>query len=450
MKKTIKSKLVVSVALVISIAMIVGLTIIYFIIDNREEEYIKKDIKSISEFATNYIYSSKVVGNNSNIYNTVNTISELFNIYTFITIKNDSAVNGKMHISKDIEDLKAENDKSISKLKLYGKDKLWIGTLYQPIYIDGEYYGDLILQKDYSDIHKLNQGILIGIGVIFLIMMAGLIIVVYLIIRNTTKPLEDLTLAMKCFGKGEKLKALEIKTEDEIGDLTKEFNNMKDSIFKLQETSKEFFGNATHELKTPLTVIKGYTQILQQEKFENEDIIFMLKNIDNESSKMTYLIQKLLTLSKDKVVLNTQKENIELKDIIEELLNLFKIIIEENQYKINLNMEDISINAIKEDIVILFSNLIDNAFKYSAGKEINIELIKNKLVISNKIGYIKEDVKEKLLEPFIKGNTNKHKNSTGLGLYICKKTCENNGFQLNYEIKEETILFEVDFNKMIL
>ena len=446
MKKTIKSKLVVSVALVISIAMIIGLSIIYFIIDNREEEYIKKDIKLISKFSTNYIYSSKVVGDNSNIYKTVNTISELFNIYTFISGKDENAFNGKIHISKDIEDLKVENDKSISKLKLYGKDKLWVGTLYQPIYIDGEYYGDLILQKDYSDIHKLNQGILIGIGIVFGIMTVILIIIVYLIIRNTTKPLEELIMAMKYFGKGEKVKALEIKTKDEIGDLTMEFNNMKDSIFKLQDTSKEFFGNATHELKTPLTVIKGYTQILQQEKFENEDISFMLNNIDNEANKMTYLIQKLLILSKDKVVLNTQKENIKLKDIIEEILNLFKIVIEENEYKINLNIEDIDINSIKEDIVILVSNLIDNAFKYSNGKEINIELTKNKLVISNKIGYIKEDVKDKLLEPFIKGNTNKHKNSTGLGLYICKKTCENNGFELTYEIEEDTILFKVDFN----
>jgi signal transduction histidine kinase len=111
-----------------------------------------------------------------------------------------------------------------------------------------------------------------------------------------------------------------------------------------------------------------------------------------------------------------------------------------------LHIEDIGINAIKEDIVILVSNLLDNAFKYSDRKEINIELTKNKLVVSNKVGYIKEDVKDKLLEPFIKGNTNKHKNSTGLGLYICKKTCENNGFELTYEMKEDIILFKVDFN----
>ena len=445
MKKTIKGKLVLSIALVISISMIIGLSAIYYIIDNKEEKYIKQDIKSIGDFATNYIYSSKVVGDNKNIYRTVNDISEIFNIYAFINTNDDVAFNGESYVSKDIEDFKVNQDKTISKLKLYGKDELWTGTLYQPIYIDGEFYGELILQKDYSEIHKLNKGILIGIGTILGVMIVVLIGIVYLIIRNTTKPLEELSIAMKLFGRGEKVLALEVKSEDEIGEVTLEFNNMKNSISKLQDTSKEFFSNATHELKTPLTVIKGYTQLLKEEEFENKDINFMLDNIENEAIKMSNLIQKLLSLSKNNIVLNTQKETIKINDIVEDLINLFKVIIEEKQYIINFEAEDVCITAVKEDIVNLISNLLDNAFKYCEGQDINIKLTKRQLIISNKCGYIKEEIKDSLLEPFIKGNTEKHKNSTGLGLYLCKNICTNNDFKLTYNIDEDIISFRVDF-----
>ncbi|MGL5086623.1 MAG: histidine kinase dimerization/phospho-acceptor domain-containing protein [Clostridium sp.] len=445
MKKTIKGKLVLSIALVISISMIIGLCAIYFIIDNREEEYIKQDIKAIGDFATNYIYSSKVVGDNKNIYRTVNDISEIFNIYTFLNANGSEAVNGKTYVSKDIEDFKNSEDKTTSKLKLYGRGDLWTGTLYAPIYLDGEFYGEIILQKDYSEIHKLNKGILIGIGTILAIMILILIGIVYLIVRSTTKPLEELTLAMKLFGRGERVVALEVKSKDEIGELTLEFNNMKSSISKLQDTSKEFFSNATHELKTPLTIIKGYTQILREEEFENKDVDFMLENIENEAYKMNYLIQKLLTLSKNNIVLNTEKENINVKEIVDEIINLFKVIIEEKKYNINLQCEELWIRGVKEDIVILISNLIDNAFKYCEGQEIDIKLYENKLTISNKCGFIKAEIKDNLLQPFVKGNSEKHKDSTGLGLYLCDNICRNNNFKLTYNISDDIISFNVDF-----
>ena len=171
----------------------------------------------------------------------------------------------------------------------------------------------------------------------------------------------------------------------------------------------------------------------------------MLDNIENEAIKMSNLIQKLLSISKNNIVLNTQKETIKINDIVEDLINLFKVIIEEKQYIINFEAEDVCITAVKEDIVNLISNLLDNAFKYCQGQDINIKLTKRQLIISNKCGYIKEEIKDRLLEPFIKGNTEKHKNSTGLGLYLCKNICANNDLKLTYNIDEDIISFRVDF-----
>ncbi|MEG0295853.1 MAG: HAMP domain-containing sensor histidine kinase [Clostridium sp.] len=447
MRLTIKRKLVIAIAIVISIIMTIGLVGIYYVVDNSEEEYIKEDIDVISDFSKNYIYTSKVLDDNKDSFNIINTINELFNVYVYLDLENESLSTGKILVENDISELKLEEDNTISKLKLYTKDKLASGTLYQPIYIDGEYYGRLIIQKDYSSIHMLNQSILFSIGIILCIVVLILITLVYLIVKKSTKPLEDLTVAIKSFGKGEKTQSLQVKANDEIGDLTTEFNYMKDNISHLQDTSKEFFNNATHELKTPLTVIKGYAQLLQEEEFKNSDISEMIDNIECETIKMSNLINKLLTLSKEEARLSREKEEINVRYIVEDLLQVFRVIIEEKQYNMNLEIEDVIIKGIKEEIITLISNLIDNAIKYSDGQDINIILSdKGKLVISNKCTSIRDNIKNNLFEAFIKGNTYKHVNSSGLGLYMCKNIANSNNLKLSYSIDKDLIIFILDFN----
>lgn len=447
MRLTIKSKLVLTIAVVISITMTVGLIGMYYLIDNKEDEFIKEDITSIADFSKNYIYSAKILNNEENPYKLVNTISELFDVYVALELDEELIANGKIYYNNDIDELVKEIDNTKAKLKLYGNDKLWVGTLYTPIYVDGDYFGKIILQKDYSNEHSLNISILMGIGIILAIMLVVLIVIVYLIVKNTTKPLEELTTAIKGFGKGEKVEELDVQTKDEVGELTIEFNNMKNNISKLEDASKEFFNNATHELKTPLTVINGYTQLLKEEEFYNNDIVTMLDKIEDESLKMTALIQKLLIFSKDEARINSMKEEINLRCLIEDIIEVFNVVIEENNYSIGLEVEDVNIIAIREDVETLISNLIDNALKYSLGEKINIRLTSNGLfTIENSCEEIKYEIKDKLLEAFVKGNTQRNINSSGLGLYICKKISENNGFNISYEIDKNKIGFKVEFN----
>ncbi|GAA0069944.1 hypothetical protein UT300003_14670 [Clostridium sardiniense] len=444
--KTIKQRLALTIGLIILITACIGLIGIYIIIDDNEEKYIAEDIGQIAEFSKNYIYTDKVLGTEKDDFIIVKTINNLFNVYASIDSGSDTVSMGKLILNKDIEDLKRDEDRTKSKLKLYRKDNLMIGTLYQPIYIDGKFYCRLIVQKDYSKIYKLNKSILISIGTILMLMAIILMIFVYLIIKKTTKPLESLTNSMRRFGRGEEVKSLEIKYNDEVGVLTEEFNEMKENMSSLQDASKTFFNNATHELKTPLTVIRGYTQLLHEEEFEDKDIVKMLKNIEDETLRMNNLIQNILTLSKSEMILNKEKEEINLKNEIEDMLKIFDVIIRENEYKTNLRLENINIFGIKEDIRTLISNLIDNAIKYSEGNEININLTYNKeLIISNKYKNIESNIKNRLLDPFIKGNTKQHVNGTGLGLYLCKKISEKNNFKLTYKINEDKIIFIIKF-----
>ncbi|MDU1856074.1 MAG: HAMP domain-containing sensor histidine kinase, partial [Clostridium baratii] len=381
--------------IIIIISSSLGLIGIYSIVNKNEENYIVEDINNVADFSKNYIYTEKVLREVKNPFNLANTINNLFDVYVFINLENEVASSGKLLSNKHIESFKSENDKTKSKLNLYKKYNSMVGTLYYPIYIDSEYYGDLILQKDYSKIHMLNTTIIVGVAIVLILIAIILIFLIYFIIRKTIKPLEELTKAMVAFGNYEKIESLKAETNDEIGELTIEFNNMKDNILTLQDTSTEFFNNVTHELKTPLTVIRGYTQLLEDE-FEDEDLVSMLKSIENETGKMNDLIQNILTLSKAEMPLNIEKEEINIKYLIEDILNLFNGVIKLNNYKINLDLEDINIVSIKEDVRTIVSNLIDNAIKYSEDNVINIKLSSKSLVICNKCGVINEDIKDRL------------------------------------------------------
>lgn len=279
MKRSIKKKLIRAIGIIIIISSSLGLIGIYSIVNKNEENYIAEDISNVADFSKNYIYTEKILREIKNPFNLANTINNLFDVYVFINLENEVASSGKLLSNKQIESFKSENDKTKSKLNLYKKYNSMVGTLYYPIYIDGEYYGDLILQKDYSKIHILNRTIIFGVAIILILIALILILLIYFIIRKTIKPLEELTKAMVAFGNYEEIESLKAETNDEIGELTIEFNNMKDNILTLQDASKEFFNNATHELKTPLTVIRGYTQLLEDE-LEDEDSVSMLNSYD--------------------------------------------------------------------------------------------------------------------------------------------------------------------------
>ena len=99
----------------------------------------------------------------------------------------------------------------------------------------------------------------------------------------------------------------------------------------------------------------------------------------------------------------------------------------------------------------ILTNLIENSLKYSTTKNINIELGKSDkksyFKLYNGIGDINEDIKYKLLEPFIKGRTNDSEiSSSGLGLYICKRLCEKNDLKIDYYIENGFIKFIITIN----
>lgn len=233
---------------------------------------------------------------------------------------------------------------------------------------------------------------------------------------------------------------------DEIGNFGNSFNEMtiaiQENVNKIQEVSenrKQFIGNLTHEIRTPLTSIIGYSSLITNDKVTDSNIIKEYSSKIYEEGK--YIQQMSERLMEMLLVENgtTQKELIniskEMKIIVEELENLF------NNTIFNIQIEE---NVYKEvDKVLLKSliyNLVKNAINaYDAKPTVDIILSKNEITIIDYGKGIPEDKIEKIKEPFYTLNKDRNReiSGMGLGLTLCFKIASIHNWKLNIKSKVE-------------
>lgn len=450
MRDSIKNKITFYLSLGIIFIMIFSTFSMKIRIQENIEDHIKKDIEKIISYAKKS-FDTTIKAEENDYWNITTRISDTFDVYANFTEK-ISESKGKVINLDDIEFYLNLTDNNNSYLKLSKGIGGYSGTIVYPIYVDQNYIGKLIIQKNYTDIYDSNYNLLSNIIGSQLLLTIILIVIMYLVVSKITDPLSKLTIAIKKFGLGKDVNYIDVKSNDEIGEITKEFNEMKENINYLNNSTKEFFNLATHELKTPLTSIRGYSQMLTEEKFEDEFISRAVNRIEEESVKMSKLVQNLLYVAKSEVKLKPTKELFNVKDVINEMLLTVNPEIINNGIKVDLKVDNIFIDTVKEDVQIVISNLINNSIRYTANNEVEIELINNhkyvELIIENLQTNINEKIRDKLFNAFVKSENNKMEiSSSGLGLYICKSVCDRNRWEIEYYINNDKISFKFKINK---
>jgi len=238
------------------------------------------------------------------------------------------------------------------------------------------------------------------------------------------------------------MKSFEIESDNKllgivilIEDITKEKNIMK--------IKADFFANASHELKSPLTGILGYQELLLNDYFQtDEERKDAIEKTINEAKRMNSLLIDMLALSKLEENNNTKNlSNLNLKNIILESLNIYENQIKQMNLKINLDLNDIIVLADKDDLLRLFNNLIENAIKYNKkGHFISIKMDNNKKIVEIEDGGIgiKNENISRIFERFYRVDNSRLKSNisgTGLGLAIVKHICQ----IYNYKISVSSI-----------
>lgn len=296
--------------------------------------------------------------------------------------------------------------------------------------------------------NDLFYAIIASLLVLVVLFILFTYVIEYLLKRNVWKPLNQNRQKLQSYN----LKANTVLELKDTGIL--EFNQINDVIRKMvnrinedYDNSRIFIENASHEMQTPLSIIKSKLDLLLQDESlrsnddQREAVMSMLRAV----TRLSKLNKSLMLINK---INNNQFDNIKVIQL-DKLLEMYLIDLEELFASKNLSIESriepFRLNIDPALVEMLLSNLLSNAFKYSTvGGNINILLHDKRLVIMNSC-----EEKDTSLNLFNRSVRNSNiPDSSGLGLNIVKTICDKNNFIIQYTYPQKTkFQIEIDFSK---
>ena len=280
-----------------------------------------------------------------------------------------------------------------------------------------------------STINIIEQQLIV-VSIVVLLLS---IVVAYFISKRLSLPITKISKAAKLISKG-KLKTKFETTSDikELVDLTNALNDMKDELSKTEELQKDLMANVSHDLKTPLTMIKAYAELILDINInDKEKCINNLNTIIEEVNRLNNLVNDILALTKvendlDKLDISS----FDLIKLIEKIVKQHNIYVIKDGYNIEFihgNIKELVIEADKKKIEQVIYNLLNNALNYTGkDKKVIIKVVENDkdytiMVIDSGKGIDKKEI-DHIFDRYYRSKKN-HKRyvyGTGLGLSIVK------------------------------
>lgn len=229
-----------------------------------------------------------------------------------------------------------------------------------------------------------------------------------------------------------KLKAFDLNTHtklvfnksgiDEFNDLNEELTRLTDRIANDYNNLKEFTENASHEIQTPLAIIRSKLELLLQSDLLNGEHIQHIKSSLDAVNRLSRLNKELILLTRIENRQYAENETFLLNDLIAQQLSQLDAFISIKKIAVNERIyQPVMVMMNRNLAEILISNLLTNAIKYNPeGGKILIEMNQHYLIVSNTGEPLKIEA-EKIFERFLK---DKNSESLGLGLAIVKKICD--------------------------
>jgi signal transduction histidine kinase len=292
---------------------------------------------------------------------------------------------------------------------------------------------------------KNNDSItLTGEKIFFAIIFFALLILVlfacvadFILVRR----IKRLTAASKSIASGDFDVRVKDWSDDELGELTESFNIMVKALRANEFLSREFVRNVSHEFKTPITSLKGYAKLLQNEELSQAERAEYAQIILQESERLHKLSADLLQLSAlDSSEIVKQTKAFRLDEQIKRIILLMQRDWERKNIEMIVDVDETDYAGKEELIYLVWLNLISNAIKYTEpGGKIEIRLINGKNIVfkikDSGIG-IKDEIKDKIFDEFFIGDKSRNQGSSGLGLSITKKIIEKFGGNLSFTSRE--------------
>lgn len=300
-----------------------------------------------------------------------------------------------------------------------------------------------------------------SVGIYSLIFLINTIILLHQL--SLLIEISEITTKIETMGSGNMENIIECRNA-ELQELGKNINNIKQGMKKAVEESMkaerlktDLITNVSHDLKTPLTSIINYTDLLKKEKIENENAKKYIDILEKKSKKLKILTEDLIEVSKISSGNETVAlEKIDFKELVLQANGEFAEKFEEKNLEVisNLPKEAVIVDLDGKKMWRVLENLYQNVYKYSLeNTRVYVDLIVNDHIVFTIKNISKEELNispDELMERFIRGDSSRHTGGNGLGLSIAKDLSKLNGGTLSIQIDGDLFVAKIKLDNIKL
>lgn len=307
---------------------------------------------------------------------------------------------------------------------------------------------------DLNAIGRITQQVIYSKMIIYIISFIVCIMISLLISYILTRRIKKMSQATLSIANNDFDIHLNEKSKDELGVLSHNINQMSQQlkttiqqlndeieyVKKLEGMRKEFIANFTHEIKTPLSIINGYIELIEAGKDDDKKQQY-LSAIHQEIEHINQLIMAMLDLSRlESGKVELHKEDIDLEDLLMSIVETFAPILKKKHIHVVMEDEFPHIQGDIKELQTVFQNFMSNAIKHtSQNGHIYIKYHQGILSFENEGKPLSHEQKETIWDTYVSSD----RQGTGLGLAICRSILELHGFQYDVCNSEKGVEFQI-------
>lgn len=307
---------------------------------------------------------------------------------------------------------------------------------------------------DLNAIGRITHQVIYSKMIIYIISFIVCIMISLLISYILTRRIKKMSQATLSIANNDFDIHLNEKAKDELGVLSHNINQMSQQlkttiqqlndeieyVKKLEGMRKEFIANFTHEIKTPLSIINGYIELIEAGKDDLKKQQY-LSAIHQEIEHINQLIMAMLDLSRlESGKVELHKEDIDLEDLLMSIVETFAPILKKKHIHVVMGDEFPHIQGDFKELKIVFQNFMSNAIKHTPQNgHIYIKYYQGILSFENEGKPLSHEQKETIWDTYVSSD----RQGTGLGLAICRSILELHGFQYDVCNSEKGVEFQI-------
>lgn len=458
MKLSIRTRLTIIFTVIVVIVFVLFDLFIFMSFKDNLKSNIESSLLSSCSIITGEIFkqdiSGKLIEEDPEYSKEISQVTELFPVETaeliesmdhfaqLLNIKDPenpevvtrSVLNHKLTIphNSDLVKKVIESKSSAKNYYFIQSESLMLINHYIQDYLGNKFILQIAETSDNfkSDLNRIFTSLLIA-SPLFLILLS---IIGFVLIKSAFNPVRNIVDDVrKITAKDLSLRIKPVAGKDEISNLINTFNNLIERLEESFTLIKQFSLDVSHELKTPLTILRGEIEVILRQPRKKEEYIKTLSSLNEEVVKLHEIVDNLLLLAN----LDATRDKLEFVEvdlnelILETFENLHTLARQKNQNIEIREIPTVSICGDKTLLIRLFSNILENAIKYSPEKgKIIIFCSTNKNVIKISIQDngpgISQEFQSKIFKRFFRINADRSSKAkgTGLGLAVAKKIAD--------------------------